>query len=62
MRVIRKNEWKIEEGIDVKQYGFRKGKSSQSVNFILRLFIGQSLEIKKKYTYLVLKFQRHLTK
>ena len=46
LRVIRKRiNAKIEERVDDKQYGFRKGKDTRNAIFILRMLIERALEI-----------------
>ena len=48
LRVIRKRmNGKIEERLDEKQYGFRKGKGTRNAIFILRMIIERSLEMQK---------------
>ena len=48
LRVIRKRmNGKIEERLDEKQYGFRKGKGTRNAIFILRMILERALEMQK---------------
>ena len=59
LRVIGKRmKRKIQENVDEKQYGFRKGKGTRNAIFVLRMIIERSIEVLKDLYLCYVDFQK----